>query len=515
MVNVGRATLTAAAFRRGVSRLKSRLQPVLAAPPETLVLAVFAVSRVLYFMAGLRFDDRPVGGFWQMIDPALMRTDLLRSMWYLHMQPPGYNFAVGLIVKLFPVHYAGVLWATQIATGAAIAVCLFRLICWFGVPVSWACLLASLFIVSPACALFENDATYEYPILLLLLLSALTLARFCESFARRWALAFFGCLMALALLRNTFHIVYLVAVAAGLLWFLPAARRAILIGVVPALLIVGGIYVKNGLLFGRFVSSTWTGMATGVTTSSHLTEQEASDLVDRGIVSPFADIDPFSDLSEYDPYIHRPPKTGIPILDQDSTSTGHANFNNLAYLQIHDRYLRDSIAIWRHYPIAYGRSLAIVWFSYFLPASDLTYFNYAPARVKTWEHVFNAVMFGQMRQTEDRKNFLQLKAAGHKFSRVLYVGVFLLVLLPSAFVWGMAQLFVVRCRERWTRAQVAVLGFMMFTIVFVTMVSTMLSSFEGNRYRFPMDGFFIVLVGGLATGRLVRESRPEANRTIV
>ncbi len=450
-----------------------------------------------------------------MIDPALMRTDLVRSIWYLHMQPPGYNFAVGLVVKCFPEHYGGVLWATQIATGAAIAVCLFRLICWFGVPAWWSCLLASLFVISPACALFENDATYEYPVLLLLLLSALTLARFCESFAGRWALAFFGCLLALALIRNTFHFVYLMAVAAGLLWFLPAARKAILIGVIPALLILSGIYVKNWCLFGRFVSSTWTGMATGVTTSWHLTEEEASNLVDRGIVSPLAEIDPFSDLSEYEPYIHRPPKTGIPILDQDMTSTGHSNFNNLAYLQIHDQYLRDSIAIWRHYPIAYGRSLAIVWFSYFLPASDLTYFNYAPERVKAWERVFNAVVFGQMRQTEDRKNFLQLKQAGHHFSRVLYVGIFLLLLVPAAFTWGAAQVLVARLRSRWNRAQLAVLAFMLFTIVFVTLVSTMLSSFEGNRYRFPLDGFFIVFVGGLVTDRLARASRPRAGRTNV
>src|SRR5580700_9999402 len=103
----------------------------------------------------------------------------------------------------------------------------------------------------------------------------------------RWALAFFGCLLVLMLVRNSFHIVYLLAVAAGLLWFLPAGRRAILIGVLPAVLLAGGIYVKNGILFGRFVSSTWSGMATGGTTTYQLTNEEADGLMDRGIVSPF------------------------------------------------------------------------------------------------------------------------------------------------------------------------------------------------------------------------------------
>jgi hypothetical protein len=460
---------------------------------------IFAVSRVFYLLAGLRFDDRPVGGFWQMIDPVLMRTDLLRSMWYLHMQPPGYNFAVGLIVKLFPDHYTAVLWVAHIAMGAAIAVCLFRLIRRFGVPASWSVFLSSIFIVSPACALFENDATYEYPVLLLLLLSALALTQFCETFATRWSLAFFACLLALGLVRNTFHIAYLLAVAAGLLWFFPAGRRAILMGVIPAVLITGGIYVKNWVLFGRFVSSTWSGMATGVTTSSQLTDDEAEAMVQRGIVSPFAEIDPFSSLSEYEPYIRRPPKTGIPVLDQDVTSTGHPNFNNLAYLQIHDQYLRDSVAILRNYPVAYGRSLANAWFSYFLPASDLAYFNYAPPRVKAWEHFFNAVVFGQLRQTKDRETFIQLEADGHTFSCVLYVGVFLIVLLPAAFLWGSAQLLFARLRGRWTQAQLALLAFLLFTIVFVTLVSTLLSTYEGNRYRFPLDGFFVALVGAAVT----------------
>lgn len=478
---------------------------------ELWVLAVFAISRLVYFAAGVRFSALPVATFWQMIDPALMRTDLLRSLWYLHMQPPGYNLAIGLIVKLFPNHYAGVLWATQIAMGAAIALCLFRLMCWLGVPAVWSCVLTSIFVISPASILFENDATYEYPVLLFLLLSALALARFCETAATRWALAFFGCLLVLMLIRNSFHIVYLLAVAAGLFWFLPTGRRAILIAVLPAFLITGGIYVKNGILFGRFVSSTWVGMATGGTTTFQLTYDEADGLIDRGVVSPLAEIDPFSELKEYDPYIHRPPKTGIPVLDQDLTSTGHTNFNNLAFLQVHDLYLKDSIAIWRHYPIAYVRSVLIACFTYFRPATDLHYFDDPAKPIKTWERAFNLVVFGQLRQSEDRTDYL----------RVPYTGMFLLVLIPAAVAWGAAQVLTPRRRSLWTDAQLAVLGFMLFTIVYLTLVSTLLSTFEGNRYRFPLDGFLIVLTGGMLfqilgriTGRPDRALRPAADRTI-
>ena len=41
----------------------------------------------------------------------------------------------------------------------------------------------------------------------------------------------------------------------------------------------------------------------------------------------------------------------------------------------------------------------------------------------------------------------------------------------------------------------AVLGFMLFNIVYVTLVSNTLASFENNRYRLPLDGFYLVLLG--------------------
>ena len=118
------------------------------------------------------------------------------------------------------------------------------------------------------------------------------------------------------------------------------------------------------------------------------------------------------------------------------TSTRHPNFNNLAYLQVHDQYMADSIAIWRHYPIPYVRSVLIACFSYFRPASDLEYFNRASAPIQAWERGFNAVVFGQVRHTEDRKDFLELKEAGHNFSRVLYTGMFLMAVIPATVIWG-------------------------------------------------------------------------------
>ena len=41
----------------------------------------------------------------------------------------------------------------------------------------------------------------------------------------------------------------------------------------------------------------------------------------------------------------------------------------------------------------------------------------------------------------------------------------------------------------------ALLLFVLFNILYLTLVSNLLSSFETNRYRFPIDGFFLILFG--------------------
>ena len=92
-----------------------------ALPGTLIVLAAFAISRILYWYAGLRFDAGPVDKYWQFIDPVLMKTRLMESLFYLHMQPPGFNLAVGLTVKLFPNLYPAVLQAIYLIIGIALA----------------------------------------------------------------------------------------------------------------------------------------------------------------------------------------------------------------------------------------------------------------------------------------------------------------------------------------------------------------------------------------------------------
>ena len=270
------------------------------------------------------------------------------------------------------------------------------------------------------------------------------------------------------------------------------------------------LYLKNWVLFHAFTASTWAGMATGVVTSFQLTPEEADRLVRSGVVSPLAKIPPFSDLNLYAGFVDAAPATGIPVLDQAETSTGHANFNNLTYLKLHDLYLENSKAIWRHYPIAYVRSVTIAWFAYFLPTSDMHSFDDVRPKIHSFDRFFNIIFFGQFRQADSRKDLREIKAAGGALMLPLYTGVFLIVGLPVLVLWALAQLTLRRFRSRWKTEEAVLLGFMLFTILFATAVSNFLSSFENNRYRFVLDGYYTVIAGLMVTGLLTKGGRRES-----
>src|ERR1700730_11853351 len=89
----------------------------------SLLLALFVVSRTGYYLLGVRFHARPILKFFQFIDPELLKHRLLESMYYLHVQPPGFNLYTGIVLKLFPNAYPTAFHVIHLALGIGI--------CWF------------------------------------------------------------------------------------------------------------------------------------------------------------------------------------------------------------------------------------------------------------------------------------------------------------------------------------------------------------------------------------------------
>ena len=69
----------------------------------------------------------PLTFYIQFLDPELLRHDLLRSLFYLRDQPPLFNAFLGVVLKLFPLHYAQAFEAIYVAGGIAFGVILYEL----------------------------------------------------------------------------------------------------------------------------------------------------------------------------------------------------------------------------------------------------------------------------------------------------------------------------------------------------------------------------------------------------
>jgi hypothetical protein len=456
---------------------------------------LFALSRLGYYLAGVRFDARPILHYYQFVDPQLLKHRLIESMYYLHVQPLGLNIYTGIALKLFPQSYPIALHIAHLAMGLAICCLIFYLIRVLGVSRWIAFALAAWFTVSPGVVLFENYMLYEYVVSFLLVGAAAALWRYAAGNSLPWLLLFFVLLLALVFFRNFFHLIYVVAILAALVCLSKGRRQhVLLLGALPVLVVLG-LYTKNWILFGSFSGSTWLGMNMDTITAHQLNSREARDFVTRGVISPVSLLDLGSPIALYRPYIRMPARTGIPVLDECVTSTGATNFNCLAFFQVQHAYTRDGITLLRNYPIVYLRSLQAAWFTYFLPAGDFPFFDLNRPRIRALDRFWNVVFFGQFKDASDRKQLRRLAGQGARASLVLHTGVFLMIGLPALWIWGVVYLARGIRRKTLDHPSALLIGFLLFNIAYLTAVANLLSSFENNRYRFPFDAFYVVLLG--------------------
>ena len=91
------------------------------------VVAAGILSRLWYRSRGVRFSADPLNYYIQFLDPQLLRHDLLRSLFYMRDQPPLFNGFLGLVLKLFPTHYAAAYGAIYFAGGLVLGVTLYLL----------------------------------------------------------------------------------------------------------------------------------------------------------------------------------------------------------------------------------------------------------------------------------------------------------------------------------------------------------------------------------------------------
>jgi hypothetical protein len=486
-------------------------------PGLLVVLAAFIISRIVFDRAGIRFDAANLNTWWHFIDPALLRTRLLESLWYLHTQPPLFNLFLGLVLKASGQYYPAVFSAVYQLLGLVLGVGLLRLMIRLGVAEWLATTFTVVFIVSPACILYENWLFYTFPLCVMLVISALYLERWLTRERGVDLVLFFVLLSLLALTRNLFHLFWLVFIAGALLLLRRAHWKQIIFSAAISVLLVLGLYVKNQVLFDSFTSSTWLGMSLARFTTLALPPEEQERLVASGEITRLSTIKTFQPLDSYRLWLKPVSKTGIPVLDQEVKPSGEPNFNSPAYLQVDRQYLKDALHIIRTRPEVYFSHLLNSWGTFFESSTNFLYVQENRQRIGEWDRFYNLVFVGSLSEwlgsgSDRLYRFLHRfglegimgPTAQEKFG---HIGVLVLVGFLLAAVFGLV--FSLRgLRPGRDRARGMALLYVWFNLVYVAVVTNALERRESNRIRFMIDPFLLVIVA-VVLDRLFRRARPQ------
>jgi hypothetical protein len=448
------------------------------------MLGVFVAAQITYYASGVRFDETPLTAFWQNLDVELLRSDLARSLLYLHCQPPLWNLGLGLVLKAAPHHHLAVFWAAAVLVGLGVYVGLLVLLRRLGAGLGLSLLLATLFAVSPAFVLQEHSLFYAFPVAALLTVSALCL----DVLLRRgsvWAgVGFFGALLVLASTWALFHLAHLCLVTAGLWCLVPKARRVVLRVGLPALALLSLLYVKNLVLFGEFAPSTWVGMNLARVTIRRLDHGRREALIRQGVLSDVARVRPFAPLRDYPTRLSSVGGfEGVACLRDVLKSTGAPNMNHLAYVGISSIYLHDALRVIGHEPSAYLRGVREAWFDYLSSATESSFLDANRDAARSLVGLEDLV-YGRITEPSFERHGLH-----YHVYLVLDLGLLL------AFVAGLlTALGSPGTVDRETRVLAL---YLCFNIAWVALVGNSLEVGENNRFRFATDPFSVALLGRL------------------
>jgi len=355
-------------------------------------------------------------------------------------------------------------------------------------------IITMVFMLNPTVLLYENLLYYTCIEGSLILIAAFSLMQWCNGFHYRWAVVFWIMLGSLGCIRSLFHPFFLIGLSGLLTYYFfikCGQRKSALIFCISSLLAIaplGLLCAKNYSVFGFFGISSWDGMSLWTKTCGYGPD-ELEQFHRRGIISNLAlqaELEPFRPLDQY-------PEGGKLLAlachhPADCTpikSTGKPNFNHIGYIELSRQLWKDSLAIIRDDPTRFalqtlGSYSLTLWY-----ASDSVHalFKDNMEILANLEKMYRYVYFG----------FLNVQS---KYSdpRMLLRTFCISVLFLFFYAGTLMQAFRARTVHEITIAAVCL--FCMFIHLFAIAVSSIIEFGENNRFRFPVDGAFLVLMAG-------------------
>jgi hypothetical protein len=444
--------------------------------PELALLAAFLLTRLVARIGfGLRFDSA-ILGYWQVLDLPLLRGDLLRSLFYLHSQPPLYNLGLGIVLKWVPEALTpAVFEAVFLVLGYLGMVGIHALLLELGAPRGAALAAALLQTLSTTWLVYESWLFYTLPTAVLLTWAAVWLARAARGRAGA-AAGFAAAVAAVSWIRATYHPAWVAAALALLLFAVrncaPVVRATAWRSSLAALALAVALPAKNALLVGSFASSTWLGMNLAHMTTERLDEATREEWIGTGQLDPVARVPAFSPLPDYPEELRAPlpDLPAHPALAAPSKADGSTNFNHAAYVRIGRAYRHAALVVIRKRPDVYLDRVRRAFRTWLRPPTD--YILVVPQRetLRTWDRLHSRLLLWSA---------LDRRRAGPS-----------LVLLPAAALFVTA----LRLRPHAERQRRLVLvAFPLLAIAWNLTLGNLVDVEENNRFRVEVEGLIVAL----------------------
>ncbi len=458
-----------------------------------IIVLVFILSRLIFIFNGGDFVAKPLDFAMQYLDPLLLKSDLLKSLFYLHSQPPIFNLFLGIVLKLSAIPSLSYELIFNTA-GAVISLSFYGILMCLGINWIISLFISLVFMLNPTLILYEHLLYYSYFEILFVSLSLFFLIRWCRDKKYLNVLLFWIFLLCLGMIRSVFHPVFILAtsvILSSYLWFWVKEKhcaKVLFLSSILALAPLSVLCLKNTLVFGFFGTSSWEGMNLWTKVNGFAPEQ-LEELRDKGIISSLAvkaELRTFQQpIGNY--FIESELKNipcHHPADCNQFKSTGYPNFNHNGYVYLSKQLLKDSLALIALDPSQFvfytlGSYSLTLWHS-----SDSVHalFEKNMEVVKKLEKIYRFLYFGFLG--------VESKLDERMWGRTIIITILFMIIYISTLI------------NAFKKDDCGLTGIKLFCLfcliihAYTLTVSSVIEFGENNRFRFPVDIAFLAMTAG-------------------
>lgn len=451
----------------------------------------------LWGVACLR-HEKLAFGFMQILPEKLLREDLLKSIFFLHIQPPLLNFIYGVCLKLSN-HPEIVFSFLNHFCSLGIIFYFFNLLRIFSFSSKTAAIIVTLWVLNPSFLLFQNDVMYEQFVMFTIVAALFHGCSAVSSEKNYHLLACFAFICLATLTRSMIHpILYLFFFLVLILgvWLKKYRIGAFMAMQLPWTLILILFILKNILLFDVWGLSSFQGLSLLRMADFGISTEEKIQMVQQEGFHPIFSLDGHPRrclyLLQEQPLINT---YAHPSLSEKELE-GTFNFNHSCMLTYNKVATTMAKRLFREKRERYLEAVSTARSIFLWPSTTYTFFSENSKRVMIWDNIFQTFVYGN--QGPSYMNYKENNIFDLSFfPKLIYRKFFdneglirfsvsvAMVYMPLRIIAGL----LVQGISPFIVQQLLVTG----TALFVSLVAILTEHGENQRFRYTIEPLFWIL----------------------